>query len=78
MMREITRTTFKQLHEQFQSYDPQFTIYRGVTKTEHELITTLGRLVLKEDCELKSTEVNILRTFKERAIPFLSYKHTND
>jgi hypothetical protein len=77
-MREITRTTFKQLHEQFQSYDPQFTIFRGVTKVEYELITTLGRIKLKKGNNLKLTEKNIIRTFKERSIPFLTYKPTND
>lgn len=77
-MREITRTTFKQLHEQFQSYDPEFTIYRGVTKAEYELITTLGRINLKDGKAYKATEKRLLRTFKERAIPYIPYKPTND
>ncbi|GAB4191739.1 MAG: hypothetical protein Tsb002_20780 [Wenzhouxiangellaceae bacterium] len=77
-MREITRTTFKQLHEQFQSYDPEFTIYRGVTKAEYELLTTLGRVALKDGKDYKTTEKRLLRTFQERAIPYISNKPEND
>ena len=77
-MREITRTTFKQLHEQFQSYDPEYTIYRGVSKATHELITTLGRLSLKDGKDFKDTEKRLLRTFQERSIPYISNRPTNN
>jgi hypothetical protein len=77
-IREITRSTFKQLHEQFQSYDPRHTIFRGVTKAEYELVCRAGRLNLKSGDNLQNVEKRMLRTFKERAIPFLEYKPTND
>ena len=48
-MSVVTRRSFKELHEQFQTYDPQYTIYRGVSKTDYKLLTTLGRLELKEE-----------------------------
>jgi hypothetical protein len=37
----VERRTFKELHEHFQAYDPQYAIYRGVSRTDYELITTL-------------------------------------
>ena len=77
-IREITRSTFKQLHEQFQSYDPQHTIFRGVTKAEYELVSRAGRVKLRSGDKLRDVEKRMLRTFKERAIPFLEYKPTND
>lgn len=77
-MREIVRTTFKQLHEQFQSYNPEFTIYRGVCKVEYELITTLGRINLKKENGYEVTEKRLLQTFKERSVPYISYHPSNN
>jgi hypothetical protein len=55
-MRRVTRRTFKELHEQFQTYDPQYTIYRGVSTVDHKLITTLGRVNLKEEDTFEMVE----------------------
>lgn len=77
-MNIVKRRTFKELHEQFQTYDPQFTIYRGVSNIEHELVTTLGRIELKDNETYEQVEKRTLQTFKERAIPFLTTTPSND
>lgn len=74
----IERRTFKELHVQFQLYDPQYTIYRGVSRTDYELISTLGRINLKKGDSFNKVEKRTLRIFKERAIPYLSTVPTND
>lgn len=76
-MREIKKTTFKQLHAQFQSYDPKFTVFRGVTSVEHELVSTLGRINLRQGHDFISTEHRMLQVFKERSLPFLRTKPSN-
>jgi hypothetical protein len=65
-MKTVIRRTFKELHEHFQTYDPQYCIYRGVSSVEHGLITTLGRLKLKKDDDFDLVEKRALRIFKER------------
>ena len=77
-MSTVTRSTFRELHEQFQTYDPQHTIYRGVSNVEHKLITTLGRVQLKSEDTYKSVEKKILNTFKQRSLPFLSTVPSNN
>lgn len=74
----VTRNTFGQLHEQFQTYDPQYTVYRGVSNIEHKLITTLGRIKLKKGDTFNSIEKKVLNVFKERALPFLSTVPSSD
>ena len=71
-MNIVTRHTLGDLHEQFQRYDPQYAIFRGVSTIDHKLITTLGRLELKDGDTYDSVEREILKTFKERALPFLT------
>jgi len=77
-MRTVNRETFGQLHEQFRTYDPQFTIYRGLTSVEYKLVPTLGRLKLKDGDSYDDAERRVLRVFKERALPFLSTTPVND
>ncbi len=74
----VKRETFSQLHEQFRTYDPKYTIYRGLSSIDYMLISTLGRIRLKPGDTFDSAEKEILKTFKERALPFLSIKPTND
>jgi hypothetical protein len=74
----VERSTFGQLHEQFQAYDPQYTIFRGLSSIDHKLISTLGRLELKKGDTFNSVESKVLNTFKERALPFLSTIPTNN
>jgi len=77
-MKTVIRRTFKELHEHFQTYDPQFAIYRGVSNIEYKLITTLGRVKLKPNESFEDVERKALRTFKERAIPFITTMPAND
>jgi type I restriction enzyme M protein len=77
-MKIVERRTFAELHEQFQLYDPQYTIYRGVSSIEHKLITTLGRLSLKDGDTYEGVEKKILSTFKERSLPFLKTTPINN
>ena len=71
MNKTVNRETFGQLHAQFQTYDPLYTVYRGVSSIEHKLISTLGRLNLKSVDTFDSVEQKVLNLFKERALPFL-------
>ena len=77
-MSVVTRSTLGQLHSQFELYDPQYTIFRGVSSVEHHLITTLGRLELKSGDTYAKVEKRILKTFKERAIPFIKTAPKNN
>ena len=77
-MNTVTRETFGQLHEQFRLNDPQFTIYRGLSRVDYELVPTLGRVRLKKDDTYEGLEKRLLRTFKERALPFLDTTPRND
>lgn len=77
-MSTVTRSTFGQLHEHFQNYDPQHTIYRGVSSVDHKLITTLGRVKLKPGDTFNSVEEKVLNVFKERALPFLTTTPSSD
>jgi len=74
----IHRRTLGELHEHFQLYDPQYTIFRGVSSVEHKLVPTLGRLELKNDETFKSSERKLLKTFKERSLPFLTTNPNNE
>ena len=77
-MRTVERRTFGELHEHFQTYDPLYTIYRGVSNVEYKLVTTLGRVNLKQSDNFEGVEKRTLRVFKERAIPFISTMPSND
>ena len=77
-MPTVTRRTFKELHVQFQTYDPQYTIYRGVSSVAYNLVTTLGRVKLKQSDTYNSVEKRALRVFKERSVPFLKTMPAND
>ena len=55
-MKTFSRQTLGQLHEQFQSYNSRYTIYRGVTSVDQKLISTLGRLSLKPTDTYRSVE----------------------
>lgn len=55
-MTTVTRRTLGELHQQFELYDPQFTIYRGLSNVEHKLIPTLGRIKLKKSDTVEIAE----------------------
>jgi type I restriction enzyme M protein len=72
------RRTFTELHTQFQIYDAQYTVYRGVSSLDHKLVSTLGRLQLKEGESFESTERKLLKLFKERSVSFLNTTPENN
>ncbi len=77
-MSTVTRQTLGELHNQFETYDPLYTLFRGVSSVEHKLLSTLGRLQLKERDTFSSVEKKLMNVFKERAIPFLKNVPSND
>lgn len=77
-MGPVIRRTLGELHNQFELYDPQYTIFRGVSSIDHKLITTLGRLVLKDGDTHNKVEKRILKTFRERALPFITTMPNNN
>lgn len=71
--------SFEELHKRIQSYDPRWTIYRGVKKTEYQLIPKIGRQGrIGTTDELEKGEKRMLRIFKERAIAYLDHPPRND
>jgi hypothetical protein len=70
-MQEITLNNFQELHERFQTYDPMYAIFRGVTKSEYQLVPSIGRIKLKREQKLNKVEKRMLRTFKERSVLFV-------
>jgi len=74
----VTRRTFGELHSHLETYDPLYTVYRGVSSVDHKLITTLGRLELKSGDTFKTVEKKTLDTFKERALPFINTTPNNN
>ena len=74
----VTRRTFAELHQQFTSYDPKYTIYRGLSSIDYKLIPTLGRVSLNSGDTFEKVEKQVLRVFKERALPFLATTPAND
>ncbi len=77
-MKTVTRTTLGELHNQFETFDPLYTLYRGVSSLDHKLVSTLGRLHLKTGDSFSSAEEKIMNVFRERAIPFLTNIPSND
>ncbi len=77
-MKTVTRTTLGQLHNQFELYDPLYTLFRGVSSLDHELVSTLGRLQLKDEDDFSLAEEKLMKIFKERAVPFLDKTPSND
>jgi len=74
-------TNFNEFHEIFNDYDYNITIFRGVRDKDYELIPKVGRITdfkYPGDWSLEKKEKDLLRIFKERAIPYLKYKPEND
>ncbi|RKZ45514.1 MAG: FRG domain-containing protein [Gammaproteobacteria bacterium] len=77
-MSTVTRTTLGELHNQFETYDPLYTLFRGVSSLEHKLVSTLGRLQIKDNDTFSSVEKKLMNVFRERAIPFLNKVPSNE
>lgn len=77
-MEETVVTSFPALHEKVQALDSKFAIFRGVTNADYSLLTTAGRMKIREEFKLRDIEKLILKTFRERAVTFLEYQPKND
>ena len=77
-MEEVIVNSFSALHDQVQALDSKFAIFRGVTDASYPLLTTAGRMKIREEFQLREIEKHILRTFQERAVPFLEFQPKND
>ena len=78
-MKEIEINTFNELHGVIENYDARTVIYRGVKSVKFPLIPKIGRIVPPDS--MKSREANekeILRLFKEQALPYLDFFPGND
>jgi len=72
-MEEYEIHSFGELHENIERYRHKIMIYRGVKSADFELLPKIGRLSPREPSTDKSElEREILRTFKERALPYLT------
>jgi len=78
-MKEFEIKTFTELHEIIEKYDARTVIYRGVKSVKYPLIPKIGRIV--PPSPMRSREANekeILRLFKEQALPYLDFVPAND
>ncbi len=70
--------SFNDLHDAVQRYGKKTIIYRGVKKVSHRLIPDVGRYDAFESSTIEKAEKHMLRLFKERAVPHLSFRPRND
>jgi hypothetical protein len=78
-MEEIQIQTFTELHEIIEHYDARTVIYRGVKSVNFPLIPKIGRLIPPESARSREwNEKEILRLFKEQALPYLDFMPAND
>src|SRR5689334_7081773 len=74
LMKEDYISSFDDLHTKIAAFGAKQTIYRGLRSSQFELIPCIGRLVPPPSSRSKSAnEKEILRLFKEKSLPFLSY-----
>lgn len=72
-MNEFEIHSFAELHKIIERYNDKIMIYRGVKSLGFDLIPKIGRLTPKtNDKTPAENEKEILRIFKERALPFLT------
>jgi len=79
-MAEIMIRSFEELHKAVQEYDTMYTIFRGVKRKNHELITRVGRLINekpKSRSKKGDFEKEIFDMFVQRARPYLKYNQSN-
>lgn len=71
-------TSFDDLHQIVQGYGKKTIIYRGATRTDHELIPDVGRYDAFTPSDVKKREKRILKLFKEQAVPHLTFRPRTD
>ena len=83
-MREFYINDFHDLHEIINNYGSRTMIYRGVKSKNYKLIPEIGRIKLPPSYKTQSSmskeknEKEILRLFKERALPYLDFVPETD
>jgi hypothetical protein len=74
-------SNFEQLHQIVNDFEYKHTIFRGVKDQKHELIPKIGRKEYKfrynKGTPLRTIEDDLLRIFRERALPFLDRVPSN-
>lgn len=70
---EVTINSFTELHEHIETYGTKVMIYRGVKSLKFDLVPKIGRLSPPSHSDDKGeNEKEIIRNFKERALPYLT------
>ena len=78
-MKEFEIKTFTELHEIIEKYDARTVIYRGVKSVKYPLIPKIGRIVPPSSMRSRAAnEKEIMRLFKEQALPYLDFMPAND
>jgi hypothetical protein len=78
-MTQMEIHSFAELHEIIESYDARTVIYRGVKSARYPLIPKIGRIVPPDSARSReANEQEILRLFKEKALPYLDFMPTSD
>lgn len=78
-MKEIEIKSFSELHNLIENYDTRTVIYRGVKSIDYPLIPKIGRIVPPDSAKSREwNEKEILRLFKEQALPYLDFLPDND
>lgn len=68
---DVTVRSFQEYHDQILVYDGDTVIFRGVRDSAFALVPKVGRPELRLRGDLLETEVELLRLFKQRALPYL-------
>ena len=78
-MKETEINTFNEFHEIIENYDARTVIYRGVKSAYYPLIPKIGRIVPPKSVRSREqNEQEILRLFKEKALPYLDFIPNSD
>ena len=73
MMEEYRIHSFGELHEIIDRYENRMMIYRGVKSVSYDLVPKIGRISPPApDKDRAENEQEIIRIWKERALPFLT------
>lgn len=77
-MTDIVISRFSDLHEAIEKYSDITVVYRGVKSLAYELIPKVGRYGSLHSKDRQKGERDILRLFREQAIPYLTFTPEND
>lgn len=77
-MQRLVISTFGEFHDAVQSFGRKVVVFRGQRSDAWELKPKIGRYSKLRSTELEKEERTILRLFKERAVPFLTFRPESD